>query len=244
MTDDDGELLEDDDPIRLEQRVPNAPMNIECDMEDFEFTAKLGEVDVGKEFTTYYDQYQPLRYDSDNLADFRVVGSPLSGGPSYIFAKAYFGAKYKLLVDLIDSRVKHPTPDEMADEPFYLGHSLSHILDKPDETRLAHASLTGSVLLREHFELVQLPRHPGIVVRYHDFIDIGVGRVGLSASTKKDQGDLARMLLWNKRTAHEIVTRFEDVEDMNIVSSKSLARLTACMSCVASALPEWQRLAL
>lgn len=68
-----------------------------------------------------------------------------------------------------------------------------------------------------YFELEQLPRHPDVVVRYHEAIDIGVGEVSLSASKKKDQGDLARTLLWSKRAADEIVTRFEDVEDMNIL---------------------------
>ncbi|OAQ30179.1 hypothetical protein K457DRAFT_18529 [Linnemannia elongata AG-77] len=47
--------------------------------------------------------------------------------------------------------------------------------------------------------------------------EAGVGEMSLSASKKKDQGDLARTLLWSKRAADEIVTRFEDVEDMNIL---------------------------
>ncbi|KAG0069746.1 hypothetical protein BGZ90_000098 [Linnemannia elongata] len=50
--------------------LSNAPMNVEFDMEDYELTAKLGEVDVGKKFTAYYDHCQPLRYDSNNFANY------------------------------------------------------------------------------------------------------------------------------------------------------------------------------
>ncbi|KAG9070361.1 hypothetical protein KI688_009698 [Linnemannia hyalina] len=102
----------------------------------------------------------------------------------------------------------------------YILRTLSHIFDKPDESRLAHtasAPLTGSVLLRVYFKLGQLPRHPDLVVRYHEIIDIGVGEVSLSASISKVQGDLARTLLWSKRAADEVVTRFEETEDMNLL---------------------------
>lgn len=42
-------------------------MNVVFDVEDYEFMGKLGDVDIGKEFTAYYDHCQPLSYDSDNL---------------------------------------------------------------------------------------------------------------------------------------------------------------------------------
>ncbi|KAF9348766.1 hypothetical protein BGX34_002255 [Mortierella sp. NVP85] len=91
-------------------------------------------------------------------------------------------------------------------------------MDRPDETRIAHtasAPLTGSILVRLYIDLDQSPRHPDVVVKYHEEVDIGVGEVSLSPAFQKDQGDLARTLIWSKRAADEIAIKFEGVEDMN-----------------------------
>ncbi|KAG0264178.1 hypothetical protein BG011_007332 [Mortierella polycephala] len=98
--------------------------------------------------------------------------------------------------------------------------TLSHVMDRPDETRIAHTAsipLTGSLLPRVYFKLEQSLHYPDVVVKYHETVDISVGEASLSASFQKDRGDLARMLMWSKRAADEIATGFEGVEDMNIL---------------------------
>ncbi|KAG9071328.1 hypothetical protein KI688_005539 [Linnemannia hyalina] len=114
--DDDSEPLEDDDPVREAQIVPNAPLNVVFDTENYDFTAKLGEVDFGKEFTAYYDHCRLLSYDSENLSDFVALSGVLflDDRPTSL-QKAYFGPKYKQLLDLIDLRIGYPTADEVAD---------------------------------------------------------------------------------------------------------------------------------
>lgn len=52
------------------QKLPPVPMNIVFELEDYEFTATLGSVEFGEEFTAYFDHCQALEYDADNLADF------------------------------------------------------------------------------------------------------------------------------------------------------------------------------
>ncbi|KAG9065493.1 hypothetical protein KI688_001781 [Linnemannia hyalina] len=49
-------------------------------------------------------------------------------------------------------------------------------------------------------------------------MDIGVGETSLLASFQKDRGDLARTLIWSKRAADEIATKFESIEGMNTLS--------------------------
>ncbi|KAF9546982.1 hypothetical protein EC957_008986 [Mortierella hygrophila] len=188
--DDASEPLEDDDPVREAQIVPNAPLNVVFDTEDYEFTAKLGMVDFGKEFRAYYGHCRLLSYDSDNLSDFVALSGVLflEDRPTSL-QKAYFGPKYRQLLELIDLRIDYPTADEVAD---------------------------AMQLCRNAKDLRQLS-HPDLAVRYHEAIDIGVGKVSLSASNSKDQDDLARTLLWSKRAADEIVTRFEETEDMNLL---------------------------
>ncbi|KAG0041368.1 hypothetical protein BGZ83_001893, partial [Gryganskiella cystojenkinii] len=105
--DNDNESFEDEDPVRQAQTLPNAPMNVVFDVEDFEFTAKLDKVEFGNEFTAYYNHCQTLRYDSDNLADFRVVRSPVSGRPSYIFTKGL------LRCEEYTAAGSYPTADEV-----------------------------------------------------------------------------------------------------------------------------------
>ncbi|GJJ74901.1 hypothetical protein EMPS_07259 [Entomortierella parvispora] len=281
----DEVTLQEEDPIGLAQSVPGVQMNIIFDMEDYAFMATSDGVDFGEEFTDYYEHCQPLRYDAHNLPDFVALSGILflDDRPTSLQKKC-FGAKYDRLLDLFDSRVKYPTPDEVKDaiqvcrdakdayqkaslsprrgvkcgrdsmqealektprnalrslllygsklhqqcsplsetdqtSNFILG-TLSHIFDRPDETRLAHtasAPVTGSVLLRVYFDVGQLPRHPDVIVKYQEKVDIGVGEVSLSASFQKDQGDLARVLMWSKRAADEIATRYENVEDVDVV---------------------------
>ncbi|KAG0362199.1 hypothetical protein BGZ54_008720, partial [Gamsiella multidivaricata] len=116
---------------------------------------------------------------------------------------------------------QHCTPfSETGQTSRFILGTLSHVIDRPDETRIAHTAstpLTGSLLLRVYLNLEQSLRYPDIVVRYHETVDIGVSEASLSASFQKDQGDLAWTLMWSKRAADEIATRFEDVEDMNIL---------------------------
>lgn len=81
----------------------------------------------------------------------------------------------------------------------------------------ATAPLTGSVLIRLYLDLEQSPRHPDVVVKCLETVDIGVGEASLSASFQKDQSDLARTLMWSKRAADEIATLFEGIEDMNVL---------------------------
>ncbi|KAI1301966.1 hypothetical protein EDD11_005766 [Mortierella claussenii] len=116
---------------------------------------------------------------------------------------------------------QHCVPFSETDQTsrFILG-TLSHAMDRPDETRIAHTAstpLTGSILLRVYLNLEQSPRYPDVVVKYHETVDIGVGEASLSASFQKDRGDLARTLIWSKRAADEIATWFESVEAMNIL---------------------------
>ncbi|KAG0314013.1 hypothetical protein BGZ99_008434, partial [Dissophora globulifera] len=116
---------------------------------------------------------------------------------------------------------QHCVPFSETDQTsrFILG-TLSHVMDRPDETRIAHTAttpLTGSLLIRLYLNLDQPPRHPDIIVKYHETVDISVGEASLVASFQKDQGDLARTLMWSKRAADEIATRFEGVDDMNVI---------------------------
>lgn len=48
-------------------------MNLVFELEDYEFSATMEDMDFGEEFTAYYDQCQPLQYDADNLPDFVYV---------------------------------------------------------------------------------------------------------------------------------------------------------------------------
>ncbi|KAF9186657.1 hypothetical protein BGZ51_009347 [Haplosporangium sp. Z 767] len=269
--DDNSEPFEEEDPVRMAQTLSHVPMNIVFEMENYEFTAKLGSVEFGEQFTAYYNHCQSLSYDADNLADFAALSGVLflEDRPTSL-QKRYFGTKYEQLQDLVDTRVKYPTAEEVMDavqvcrdakdayrraslsrhgvkagrlameetierapkstlrslllygaklhqhcvpfnetdqtSRFILG-TLSHVMDRPDETRIAHTASAPE----------QSSHYPDVVVKYHETVDIGVGEASLSASFQKDRSDLARILMWSKRAADEITTRFEGVEDMNIL---------------------------
>ncbi|KAG0256116.1 hypothetical protein DFQ27_005891 [Actinomortierella ambigua] len=268
------ESLEEEDAVRLAQTFSHVPMNAVFDVENFEFTAKLGSIEFGEQFTAYYTHCQSLTYDADNLPDFV---------PTYL-QKKYLGSIYVKLWDLIDARVTYPTPEEVMDavrvcrdakdtykdtisrhdveagrlamektiekapestlrslllygaklhqhvvsfgETDQTSHlilgMLSHVMDRPDETRILHTADTPPDWVRSPLCNISTlgisrPHHPDVVIRYHEAVDIGGGKVSLSASRKKDLGDLARMLMWSKRAADKLATRFEGVEDMNIL---------------------------
>ncbi|GJJ74902.1 hypothetical protein EMPS_07260 [Entomortierella parvispora] len=281
---DGRELSEDDDPVTLAQSVEGVRMNAMFDIEDYAFTATLGEVDFGEEFTAYYEHCKSLIYDHNNLADFVALSGVLflEDRPTSL-QKAYFGTKYQQLLRLIDSRVKRPTSGEVMEavqicrdakdayrktslsrssvkqgraameeilemapkstlrslllygaqlhqrcvplsktdqtSRFVLG-TLSHIMNKVDETRVVHTanvSLTETVPVPACFELGHLPRCPDIMIRYQEIVNIGIGGVSSCPLFVKDQGDLARMLLWSKRAADNVAASFKEVDDINIL---------------------------
>ncbi|KAF9137715.1 hypothetical protein BGX30_009972 [Mortierella sp. GBA39] len=65
----ESEPLEEDDPANMARTLSHVPMSAVIEKEDFEFTAKLGSIEFGEDFTAYFNHYQALRYDADNLAD-------------------------------------------------------------------------------------------------------------------------------------------------------------------------------
>ncbi|KAF8925214.1 hypothetical protein BGZ58_001004 [Dissophora ornata] len=112
------------------------------------------------------------------------------------------------LKELYEHAVKLPkecVPISEADQTssFILG-MLRPIFDRPDFSRLAQ-------------NLSNTSRNPDFLVWFKECLDIGVAEVSLTASALKDTGDLCRTALWSKRALDEIVTKFEDMEQLQLI---------------------------
>ncbi|KAF9124952.1 hypothetical protein BGW39_007783, partial [Mortierella sp. 14UC] len=128
------------------------------------------------------------------------------------------------LKELYEHAVKLPkecAPVSEADQTssFILG-MLRPIFDRPDFSRLAHTATTstsGSIFVRLCKNLTTSSKNPDFLVRFKECLDIGVAEVSFEASARKDTGYLCRTALWSKRLLDEIVTKFENVEQVNLI---------------------------
>lgn len=60
-------------------------------------------------------------------------------------------------------------------------------------------------------------KNPDFLVRFKECLDIGIAEVSFIASAQKDIGDLCRTALWSKRILDEVVTRFEDIDEVKLI---------------------------
>ncbi|KAI8363702.1 hypothetical protein B0O80DRAFT_492822 [Mortierella sp. GBAus27b] len=60
-------------------------------------------------------------------------------------------------------------------------------------------------------------KNPDLLVRFQEYLDIGVAEVSLEPSALKDTGDLCRIALWSKRLLDQIVTRFENMDQIKLI---------------------------
>ncbi|KAK3811774.1 MAG: hypothetical protein J3Q66DRAFT_442642 [Benniella sp.] len=116
---------------------------------------------------------------------------------------------------------KECSPVSEADQTssFILG-MLRPIFDRPDVSRLAHTATTptsGSIFVRLCKSLSTSCKNPDLLVRFQECLDIGVAEVSLEPSALKDTGDLCRVALWSKRLVDQIVTRFENMDQLKLI---------------------------
>ncbi|KAG0219497.1 hypothetical protein BGX31_011298 [Mortierella sp. GBA43] len=114
---------------------------------------------------------------------------------------------------------KDCSPVSEADQTssFILG-MLRPIFDRPDVTRLAHTATTatsGSIFVCKN--LSTSCKNPDLLVRFQEYLDIGVAEVSLEPSALKDTGDLCRVALWSKRLLDQIVTKFENMDQIKLI---------------------------
>lgn len=81
----------------------------------------------------------------------------------------------------------------------------------------ATTATSGSNFVRLCKNLTTLAKKPDLLVRFKECLDIGVAEVSFEASALKDTGDLCRTALWSKRVLDQIVTRFENVEQVKLI---------------------------
>ncbi|KAG0247977.1 hypothetical protein DFQ27_001318, partial [Actinomortierella ambigua] len=128
------------------------------------------------------------------------------------------------LKELYEHAVKLPkecSPVSEADQTssFVLG-MLAPIFDRPDISRLAHTATTatsGSIFVRLFKSMTTLSKNPDLLVRFKESLDIGVAEVSFESSVLKDTGDLCRTALWSKRLLDEIVTKFENIDQVGLI---------------------------
>ncbi|KAK3817799.1 MAG: hypothetical protein J3Q66DRAFT_190688 [Benniella sp.] len=113
------------------------------------------------------------------------------------------------LKELYEYAVKLPTlctPMGEADQTSFILGMLRPIFDRPDISRLAYtATATTS------------DKNPDLFIRYKETVDIGVAEVSDGASTQKDIWDLCRTVLWSKLVLDEIVSEFDNTEDVQLL---------------------------
>lgn len=81
----------------------------------------------------------------------------------------------------------------------------------------ATTSTSGSIFVRLCKNLTTSSKNPDFLVRFKECLDIGVAEVSFEASARKDTGDLCRSALWSKRVLDEIVTKFENIEQVKLI---------------------------
>ncbi|KAF9907473.1 hypothetical protein EC991_010939 [Linnemannia zychae] len=149
------------------------------------------------------------------------------GGPSFArkqLKKRIEEEEDSPLKELYEHAVKLPkecAPVSEADQTssFILG-MLRPIFDRPDFSRLAHTATTatsGSIFVRLCKNMSTLSKNPDLLVRYKECLDIGVAEVSFESSAPKDTGDLCRTALWSKRLLDQIVTKFENIEQVQLI---------------------------
>ncbi|KAG0345137.1 hypothetical protein BG004_003938 [Podila humilis] len=132
------------------------------------------------------------------------------------------------LKGLYEHAVKLPTecaPVSEADQTssFILG-MLRPIFDRPDVCHIAHTATTaasGSNFLRLCKNMKTSPKNPDLCLSFKECIDLGVVEVSLDA---KDTGDLCRTALWSMRLLDQIVTKFEDLEHVDLIFFQVVAQ--------------------
>ncbi|KAF9559813.1 hypothetical protein EC968_006470, partial [Mortierella alpina] len=62
--------------------------------------------------------------------------------------------------------------------------------------------------------MTTLSKNPDLLVRFKEFLDIGVAEVSFESSVVKDTEHLCRTALWSKRLIDEIVTKFENIDQV------------------------------
>ena len=65
-------------------------------------------------------------------------------------------------------------------------------------------------------------KNPDLLVRFKECLDIGVAEVSLEPSALKDTGDLCRVALWSKRLLDQIVTKFENMDEVKLIFSQAI----------------------
>ncbi|KAF9363291.1 hypothetical protein BGX34_004453 [Mortierella sp. NVP85] len=127
------------------------------------------------------------------------------------------------LKDLYEYAAKLPEacqPINEADQTssFVLG-MLRPLFDRPDCSRLVHTTtaVSGSIFVRLCKNLDTTPKHPDLLVRHKESIDIGVAEVSLEPNAPKNIGDLCRVALWSKRILDELVTKLEITEEAQVL---------------------------
>ncbi|KAF9343538.1 hypothetical protein BGX34_006636, partial [Mortierella sp. NVP85] len=96
---------------------------------------------------------------------------------------------------------------------------LSCIINKPDQIRLMHTATTpttGSLFVRLCKDLEAPPKHPDLIIKHRDTVDVGFGEVSFTSNYGKDQGDLCRLAIWAKRALDQLQTQFEGLQDLDL----------------------------
>ncbi|KAK3816600.1 MAG: hypothetical protein J3Q66DRAFT_200232 [Benniella sp.] len=96
---------------------------------------------------------------------------------------------------------------------------LACIMNKPEQSRLAHTATTattGSLFVRLCKDLNTLPKHPDLIVKHQKTLDIGFGEVSYSKEFTKDQGDLCRLAIWSKRAIDQLQAQYEGLDDLDL----------------------------
>ncbi|KAF9948050.1 hypothetical protein BGZ65_008340, partial [Modicella reniformis] len=83
---------------------------------------------------------------------------------------------------------------------------------------------SGSLFVWLCKNLEAAPKHPDLLVRYEESIDVGVAEVSLDPCAQKDIGDLCSVALWSKRILDEMVTKMEITEEAQVLFFQVLGK--------------------
>ncbi|KAG0308019.1 hypothetical protein BGZ99_001302, partial [Dissophora globulifera] len=116
--------------------------------------------------------------------------------------------------------VVEQTEDSSFKELFRHGCArLSSVKTSPvseaDQTT-ATVPTSGSVFVRLCKDLSAPPKHPDLVAKHVQSLDIAFGEVSFAADLSKDTGDLCRLAIWSKRVADQLDQQYIGTDEVRI----------------------------